>query len=673
MKKLLFALTMIFTLSGLVSIAYAIPSNGDILVVVRNYGANNNGALESIDPTTGFRTIISDFSNPSQGPLSNGKNPAYGPPSDSGSLSGHPVLTSTGNLLVVDGSTPHTTLTNGKLFSVDPATGFRTVISDFNNPTQGPLIHNPTDMTLDNTGKILLLENIAFTPGRLYYVDPNTGVRTLLSDFANPSQGTIGYGPDSIVVSPTGAIYVSDGTAAKIFNVNPITGFRTVVSDFANPSQGVSPVGIQSITLDSSGNLIAGDMDGGTSGGGGVYAVNVITGYRTLVSDLGNPSQGPVGRTVYGLTTDASGNVIVSDSEFTLPTTGAIFKVSPTTGFRTIISDFSNLSQGSTGRNPLNISVYLPSPTDSSPPVITPTITGTLGNNGWYTSDVTVSWSVTDPESAISSSTGCTTSIINSDTAGTTLTCTATSAGGTSLQSVTIKRDATAPTITGAPTTSPNANGWYNSDVTVSYTASDSLSGLVSPPSNTVISTEGSSQSTSQTVTDLAGNSETATVTGIKLDKTAPTIIAPSSITAISTASISPSLGSPTVNDNLDLSPIVTNNAPVTFAPGTTTTVTWTATDHAGNAASASQQVIIQTPGEAIDNLILLADSYDVKTKPLDKVSKVLSDDKLNNDHKACKKLDEFIKKVGKDKDLTQTQKDELTLDANLIKSSIGC
>lgn len=44
---------------------------------------------------------------------------------------------------------------------------------------------------------------------------------------------------------------------------------------------------------------------------------------------------------------------------------------------------------------------------DTTAPLITPTITGTLGNNGWYTSDVNVSWTITDAESTISSQTGC--------------------------------------------------------------------------------------------------------------------------------------------------------------------------------------------------------------------------------------------------------------------------
>jgi len=45
---------------------------------------------------------------------------------------------------------------------------------------------------------------------------------------------------------------------------------------------------------------------------------------------------------------------------------------------------------------------------DTTPPVISPQITGSLGTNGWYRSAVTVAWSVSDPESGITSSTGCT-------------------------------------------------------------------------------------------------------------------------------------------------------------------------------------------------------------------------------------------------------------------------
>ena len=43
---------------------------------------------------------------------------------------------------------------------------------------------------------------------------------------------------------------------------------------------------------------------------------------------------------------------------------------------------------------------------DSTPPIITPTITGTQVN-GWYTSDVTITWSVKNPDSEIIEQLGC--------------------------------------------------------------------------------------------------------------------------------------------------------------------------------------------------------------------------------------------------------------------------
>lgn len=164
-------------------------------------------------------------------------------------------------------------------------------------------------------------------------------------------------------------------------------------------------------------------------------------------------------------------------------------------------------------------------PADSTPPAITPTVSGALGNNGWYISNVQVSWSVSDAESALTSTNGCETTTINYDTNGADLTCTATSQGGTSSQTVTVKRDATAPVISATVTPSPNANGWNNVDVIVVFTAVDTLSGISGSNSQTqTISSEGQNLSTSATFTDNAGNSATKTASGINIDKTAPTI-----------------------------------------------------------------------------------------------------------------------------------------------------
>lgn len=84
---------------------------------------------------------------------------------------------------------------------------------------------------------------------------------------------------------------------------------------------------------------------------------------------------------------------------------------------------------------------------DSTPPVITPQASGTLGNNGWYVTDVTVSFTVSDPDSDVTSTSGCETTVLAVDTTGNTYTCTASSGGGTSSASVTVKRDATSPIL----------------------------------------------------------------------------------------------------------------------------------------------------------------------------------------------------------------------------------
>jgi len=160
---------------------------------------------------------------------------------------------------------------------------------------------------------------------------------------------------------------------------------------------------------------------------------------------------------------------------------------------------------------------------DTTPPVITPVVSGTLGNAGWYVSNVTVNWTVTDPDSAISSTTGCGTSVVLIDTTGTTYTCNATSVGGTASNAVTIKRDATAPTISGSAT-GPSTNGWFTDDATIAFTASDDISSVSSTAGcAAVLSTDTAGQTFHCTVTNDAGLSASASVTA-KRDATRPVV-----------------------------------------------------------------------------------------------------------------------------------------------------
>ncbi|MDQ3548616.1 MAG: hypothetical protein M3439_07325, partial [Chloroflexota bacterium] len=148
---------------------------------------------------------------------------------------------------------------------------------------------------------------------------------------------------------------------------------------------------------------------------------------------------------------------------------------------------------------------------DNTVPTITPSVVGDAGANSWYTSDVTVTWTVTDDESAISSSTGCETTSISTDTSGTTLTCSATSAGGPSTQSVTIKRDATAPVVTFT-----GNQGTYGllDTVTIDCAATDATSGIASDTCQNVSApayTFGPGEHViSASATDMAGNTGSA-------------------------------------------------------------------------------------------------------------------------------------------------------------------
>ena len=87
--------------------------------------------------------------------------------------------------------------------------------------------------------------------------------------------------------------------------------------------------------------------------------------------------------------------------------------------------------------------------------------------------------------------------------------------------------DTVAPTVTGQASSQPNANGWYDNDVTVNWTATDPepSSGMAAQPQSTIVQGEGNALAAeSAQVCDNAGNCSTGKVDGIKIDRTKPTI-----------------------------------------------------------------------------------------------------------------------------------------------------
>jgi RHS repeat-associated protein len=238
---------------------------------------------------------------------------------------------------------------------------------------------------------------------------------------------------------------------------------------------------------------------------------------------------------------------------------------------------------------------------DNDPPTIQATVSPTPNAAGWNNTNVTVTFVCGDATSPVTSCPSPQT--ITTEGANQVVSGTATdAAGNTATTSVTLKIDKTPPVITAASSPAPNAAGWNNSDVTVSFTCSDSISGVASCPSPVVMTAETAGLSVSGTATDIAGNTASTSIT-VKLDKTPPTISLTSPANN-STVSVSTLQVSGTVTDALSgvasascngVAASLQNGAftcSLTLTPGANN-ISVTATDVAGNTASQSLNVTL--------------------------------------------------------------------------------
>jgi streptogramin lyase len=305
---------------------------GDILVIDYDAGTGGLGALFLVNPTTGARTLLSDFGvGPNQGVNPIGV-----------------AVEASGNILVIDGDAGTGSL--GALFRVNPISGERTLLSDFGvGPNQG---FDPVGVAVEASGNILVIDQNAGTGslGALFRVNPISGERTLLSDFGvGPNQG---FNPVGVAVEASGNILVIDrdagtGFQGALFRINPVTGERTLISDFGvGGNQGDLPYGV---AVEASGNILVIDPGAGTGSLGALFRVDPVTGVRTLLSDFGvGPNQGvnPI-----DIAVEASGNILVIDAAAHI-----LFRVDPTTGARTLLSDFS--AGANQGVVPVGVAVY---------------------------------------------------------------------------------------------------------------------------------------------------------------------------------------------------------------------------------------------------------------------------------------------------------------------------
>lgn len=317
--------------------AQAKTKAGDILIVDGVGGTDGRGALFLVDPKTGQRTVLSDFGNPAQGSL--------------GAAPASVAVGSAGRLFVTDIFAGGPAL-GGALFEVDPDTGNRTLLSNFGQgDIQGIFYYG---LAVDAKGKLIATQGD--NVNTLVRIDPKTDKRMLLTDLTNPAQGETEADRFITDLALEGSGKILIGTArgsgqpdSAIFRVHPETGKRTLLSDFANATQGAAVADLffsTGLAIETSGQILA------ASGGSFAAPRNLLlridpkTGQRKVLSDFDNPAQGHTGGSLHGVAVEKSGKILVSARSDPFAEPISLFRIDPKTGQRTVLSDSHNPAQG---------------------------------------------------------------------------------------------------------------------------------------------------------------------------------------------------------------------------------------------------------------------------------------------------------------------------------------
>ena len=402
--------------------------------------------------------------------------------------------------------------------------------------------------------------------GRVRRIDASSGI---ISAFAGtPTPGFSGDGGPAIAaqfngvsrvaLDSTGNLYISDIYNNRVRRVDAATGIITTVAGTGASNGPLGDGGLainaslgwpHGLAFDSHDNLLIGDTVHNR-----IRKLNRATGVISTIAGNGsvdiNGDGGPATDAGIGgwpgFDVDADGNVYLAASNELRridAQTGIIDQVpAPIWGLYTpegrglenpndmVLGADQRLYITDAATNNLVLRASgLPTPaSDLTPPVIELVVSGTPGNDGWYRSDVQVTWSVTDVESAVTTTSGCEQSEVHSDTEGMSFQCTATSSGGTEQRSIVIKRDTVAPQLTfGTPSPASDASGWNSTDVSVPFNVTDVLSGVysISSASPVAIVGAGSNLTASVVVTDFAGNSSTFTTPAVNIDRSPPEVV----------------------------------------------------------------------------------------------------------------------------------------------------
>lgn len=244
--------------------------------------------------------------------------------------------------------------------------------------------------------------------------------------------------------------------------------------------------------------------------------------YANAAADPSGYGEGQTWLVAITVTTDASGHVAFDQVLAAVTTAGQYITATAT-------DPAGNTSEFSTF--------------DTTAPTTTAALAGTAGNDGWYTSAVTVTLTVSDPDpddAVFPPTTYCTVDGSSPQTYTAPFAVSGDGVHGITYWSVdnvgnvetassgTINIDTTAPTLSVTiDPVSPAATGWYNISTgapAVSFTYGDATSGLAGTLPADYTAADGVNAAYSVTICDAAGNSATVNIPELKVDTVAPAV-----------------------------------------------------------------------------------------------------------------------------------------------------
>jgi len=457
-----------------------------------------------------------------------------------------------------------------------------------------PVVTAPPDITVEATG--------ATTPvnlGTATAVDDADGALTPTAD----NTGPFAVGVHTITWSATDSAN-NTGTSTQIVTVTDTTAPVVTAPDplVVEATGATTPVTLGTATAS---DLVDGSLTP-SANNTGPFAVGVHTVTWSVTDVAGNTGTATQTVTI----TDSTAPTVTAPVALTVEATGATTPVTLGTATASDLVDGA-LTPTANPTGPFAVGVH----------TVTWSVTDTAGNTGTATQTVTITDTTkpvvtapaaltveaTAPNTPVSLGTATATDIVDGALTPTanptgpfavgehTITWSATDAAGnigTATQTVTIT-DTTAPTVTAPVALTVEATGATTPVTLGTATANDLADGALTPTADNTGPFAVGEHTITWSATDAAGNTGTATQTVTITDTTAPTVTPPTDITVASTGPTTPAtLGTATASDLVDgtLTPTADNTGP--FAVGEHT-ITWSATDAAGNTGTATQIVTV--------------------------------------------------------------------------------